>query len=510
MLLDMPRLEETIDRRFPPHDGLPLTQRIERALWGYVKGQTILSTRDRRRAPASACGSSARPASWRAPSATRSCSALWTAFIEVIPYIGPWLSAVPPAIYALFVDPVGVIWVALLFLFIYQVEGHVVVPNVMASALRLHPLMVIFGLLAGGALYGIPGVLVALPTMAGDARDLGVLRRARRTSSAGTRGGTVPVARRGAGEEPPLEPPRVVSRTAAADRSRLHRRTRGVTLPFAPWRASRSPACGACGAPTRCARSCARRALARRRRDAAVRLPGRGRRAAGRGLDRDRAALGGRARARGERSCSGSGSGRCCSSASRRRRTRRARARGTTTASCSARCGPLSAEAPGLTLLTDVCLCEYTAHGHCGVLRDGEVANDATLELLARTAVSHVEAGADVVAPSDMMDGRVGGDPRRAARDADRRLRGEVRLGVLRPVPRGGGVGAGVRRPARLPDGPGQRPRGAARVRARPRGGRRHADGQAGAPVPRRDPGGARALRLPGRGRTTSPASTRW
>ena len=92
---------------------------------------------------------------------------LWTAFIEVIPYIGPWLSAVPPVIYALFVDPVGVIWVALLFLFIYQVEGHIVVPNVMASALRLHPLLVIFGLLAGGELYGIAGVLVALPTMAG-------------------------------------------------------------------------------------------------------------------------------------------------------------------------------------------------------------------------------------------------------------------------------------------------------------------------------------------------------
>jgi porphobilinogen synthase len=59
-------------------------------------------------------------------------------------------------------------------------------------------------------------------------------------------------------------------------------------------------------------------------------------------------------------------------------------------------------------LVTDVCLCEYTSHGHCGVLEGEEVANDATIELLARTAVSHVEAGADAVAPSDMMDGRVG------------------------------------------------------------------------------------------------------
>jgi porphobilinogen synthase len=62
----------------------------------------------------------------------------------------------------------------------------------------------------------------------------------------------------------------------------------------------------------------------------------------------------------------------------------------------------------GLVLTTDVCLCEYTSHGHCGVIRDGEVSNDETLELIARTAVSHVEAGADAVCPSDMMDGRVG------------------------------------------------------------------------------------------------------
>jgi porphobilinogen synthase len=62
---------------------------------------------------------------------------------------------------------------------------------------------------------------------------------------------------------------------------------------------------------------------------------------------------------------------------------------------------------PQLTLITDVCLCEYTSHGHCGILDGDEVDNDETLKLLARTAVSHVEAGADAVAPSDMMDGRV-------------------------------------------------------------------------------------------------------
>ncbi len=165
MLLDLRRLEASIDRRFPPHGGLPLTQRIERALWGYVKGQAILSI---------VIGTSAGVGMWilgktgLVEGADRYALlfGVWTGFIEVIPYIGPWLSAVPPAIYALVVDPVGVIWVALLFVFIYQIEGHVVVPNVMANALRLHPLLVIFGLLAGGELYGIAGVLIALPTMA--------------------------------------------------------------------------------------------------------------------------------------------------------------------------------------------------------------------------------------------------------------------------------------------------------------------------------------------------------
>jgi porphobilinogen synthase len=62
---------------------------------------------------------------------------------------------------------------------------------------------------------------------------------------------------------------------------------------------------------------------------------------------------------------------------------------------------------PDLLVVTDVCLCEYTSHGHCGIVEDGRVKNDPTLELIARTAVSHAEAGADMVAPSDMMDGRV-------------------------------------------------------------------------------------------------------
>ncbi len=73
----------------------------------------------------------------------------------------------------------------------------------------------------------------------------------------------------------------------------------------------------------------------------------------------------------------------------------------------------LKDKVPDLMVITDVCLCEYTSHGHCGIVEDGEILNDPTLELLAREAVSHARAGADLVAPSDMMDGRVG-----AIRDA--------------------------------------------------------------------------------------------
>ena len=68
----------------------------------------------------------------------------------------------------------------------------------------------------------------------------------------------------------------------------------------------------------------------------------------------------------------------------------------------------LKREVPELMVITDVCLCEYTSHGHCGAIRDGDVDNDETLELLARMSVSHANAGADMVAPSDMMDGRIG------------------------------------------------------------------------------------------------------
>jgi len=210
MLLDMPRLERSIDRRFPPHGGPPLTNQIESALWGYVKGQAILST---------VIGTSAGVGMWilgktglvEGADEYALLFGLWTAFIEVIPYIGPWLSAVPPVIYGLFVDPFGVVWVGLLFLFIYQVEGHIVVPNVMASALRLHPLLVIFGLLAGGELYGIAGVLIALPTMAGLRAVWGFFRPRIRLQPWDEGATEVPVEVQL--EPPQVEPPRAASRS---------------------------------------------------------------------------------------------------------------------------------------------------------------------------------------------------------------------------------------------------------------------------------------------------------
>jgi predicted PurR-regulated permease PerM len=166
MLLDMPRLSRAVDRRFPPHPGsLPLLPRIERAIAGYVKGQALLSL---------IIGTSAGLGMWLlgilgwVPDADRYALLFgsWVALTELIPYLGPWLGAVPPFVYAIVVHPISAIWVTILFLFIHQIEGHVVVPNVMGSALRLHPLLVIFGLLAGGEIYGLPGVFVALPLLA--------------------------------------------------------------------------------------------------------------------------------------------------------------------------------------------------------------------------------------------------------------------------------------------------------------------------------------------------------
>ena len=139
--------------------------RVEHSLVAYVKGQLLLSA---------IIGTSAAIGLWLlgflgllpGGETYAVVFGLWVAFTELIPYLGPWLGALPPFFYALAVHPVSALWVAALFLFIHQVEGHIVVPNVMGSALRLHPLLVIFGLLAGGEIYGLPGIFVALPLLA--------------------------------------------------------------------------------------------------------------------------------------------------------------------------------------------------------------------------------------------------------------------------------------------------------------------------------------------------------
>jgi len=166
MLLDMQRLGRVIDRRFPPRPGeMSLLRSMEHALASYVRGQIALSL---------IIGTSAGFGLWLLavvgllPHAQQYALLFgaWVAVTEIIPYLGPWLGAIPPFIYALVVHPISALWVALLFLGIHQIEGHVVVPNVMGSALRLHPLLVIFGLAAGAELYGLPGALIALPLLA--------------------------------------------------------------------------------------------------------------------------------------------------------------------------------------------------------------------------------------------------------------------------------------------------------------------------------------------------------
>ena len=165
MLLDMQRLTEAVDRRFPPRGRDGLIVRMEQAVASYVKGQFLLSL---------IIGLSVGVGLWilgmvgLLPHGGKYAAAFgaWAGITELIPYIGPWLGAAPPVLYALVQHPLSALWVAALFLGIQQLEGHLVVPKVMGRSLRLHPLLVIFGLLAGGEIYGFPGILVALPLLA--------------------------------------------------------------------------------------------------------------------------------------------------------------------------------------------------------------------------------------------------------------------------------------------------------------------------------------------------------
>ena len=374
MLLDMQRLGRVVDRRFPPRPGeRPLLRTIEHSLAAYVRGQAALSL---------IIGVSAGVGLWvlgatgLLPPAQQYALLFgaWVAVTEVIPYLGPWLGAAPPFIYALVVNPISALWVALLFLGIQQIEGHVVVPKVMGNALRLHPLLVIFGLAAGAELYGLAGRADGAAAARGRPRDLGVLRRPHRS--------------------------RAVAGRAGPGRGRCRARSAAYSEAVS---ASPPPVSAGCAAASRCAISCARppsRSTTSCCRSSSLRRPPNDRlpalsRHTVESLVREveelvRVGVPGVMLFGIPESKDDEGSGAWIEDGIVQQALRALRPR-----------------FPELLLVTDVCLCEYTSHGHCGVIADGEVDNDASVELLARTAVSHVEAGADAVAPSDMMDGRV-------------------------------------------------------------------------------------------------------
>jgi predicted PurR-regulated permease PerM len=166
MLLDAPRLSRFLHSVFGRDEQeRGLIQRAERALIAYTRGQILISL---------VIGTTAGSAMWLLgalgifESGDDYALAFggWTALTEVIPYAGPWLGAIPPFVVALTESPGAAIAVALAYLFIHQIEGHIVVPKLMGGAVGAHPLAVIFALLAGGELYGIGGVFIALPLLA--------------------------------------------------------------------------------------------------------------------------------------------------------------------------------------------------------------------------------------------------------------------------------------------------------------------------------------------------------
>ena len=190
MLLDAPRLSRFLRRVFPgagPEDDL--VTRVERALLAYVRGQTMVSL---------AVGATAGVGLWilgvtgvfPGGKTYALVFGAWAAAVEIIPYVGPWLGALAPAAVAATQSGTAVIAVAILFLFIHQIEGHIIVPKLMGGAVKVHPLVVIFALLAAGELFGLAGR--AARDAAGRDRPRGgrVPARADRRSS---RGATRPI-----------------------------------------------------------------------------------------------------------------------------------------------------------------------------------------------------------------------------------------------------------------------------------------------------------------------------
>ncbi len=163
MLLDAPRIAQFAKRIGGP-SAAQFLRRTERTLGQYVKGQTLVSL---------IIGVSAGLVLWifgvtgifPQGATYAALFAAWVFLMEFIPYVGPILGAVPPLLLALSTSPVTALWVLIAFIAIQQLEGHVVVPKVMGDAVGVHPLVVIFGVLIGGEVYGVPGVFIALPVV---------------------------------------------------------------------------------------------------------------------------------------------------------------------------------------------------------------------------------------------------------------------------------------------------------------------------------------------------------
>jgi len=168
MLIYAPRIGMLVRSMMPPGDGSPeddYPTRVQHAVFGYVRGQLLFSA---------IMGVSAGVCLWIFgtlgifPDGRTYALAFGVFFglMELVPYVGPVLGATPPVLVALVQDPLMALWVALLFVALQQLEGHVVAPNVFGRTLRLNPLLVIFALLLGGQIYGFVGALVALPIAA--------------------------------------------------------------------------------------------------------------------------------------------------------------------------------------------------------------------------------------------------------------------------------------------------------------------------------------------------------
>ena len=165
MLLDGRRIGAFIARRFPTHseaDGTEYVRSAKTAVVDYVKAQVLLSA---------VLGASVGVAMWilslvgAFPSGGRYALffGVWAGLMEAIPYLGPVLAAVPPSLVAVFDSPLSALWVIITFVLIQEVEGHILVPVIMGSRFRVHPLVVIFAILAGGEIHGITGMLIAIP-----------------------------------------------------------------------------------------------------------------------------------------------------------------------------------------------------------------------------------------------------------------------------------------------------------------------------------------------------------